>query len=131
MMNDKTIVTMAAPQKKYKSYKTIRNISTTLSYILLIILSIIWITPILWVIISSFVVSVDVDAFPVVIPISDNSFNESEDIDDVAVCLIEFLNVVKPVSPYSFSPYLVLLSIADIVLLNAIMNEFTAFSNES
>ena len=50
----------AQPQQtKYRSYKTIRLVSKILAYVLLVILAIIWLYPLLWIVISSFVTSVD------------------------------------------------------------------------
>lgn len=46
---------VAPKPTKYKSYKTARAISKTLAYILLVILAIIWLYPLLWIVISSFV----------------------------------------------------------------------------
>ena len=42
-------------EEKFKSYKTMRLISKILAYVLLVILSIIWIYPMLWIVVSSFV----------------------------------------------------------------------------
>jgi len=45
----------APKQEKFRSYRTIRNISTTIAYVLLTILAFIWVVPILWIFISAFV----------------------------------------------------------------------------
>ena len=45
-----------AKQEKFKSYKTIRLVSKISAYVLLSLLAIIWLYPIVWIIISSFVV---------------------------------------------------------------------------
>ncbi len=47
--------TVAPKQEKFKSYRTIRLISTIAAYVILTILAVIWITPILWIFISAFV----------------------------------------------------------------------------
>lgn len=53
MMNEN----ISAPkQEKFRSYRTIRNVSTVISYVLLSILAFIWVVPILWIILSSFAV---------------------------------------------------------------------------
>ena len=53
MMN---IDTPVLKQEKFKSYKTMKLVSKILAYALLVILSIIWLYPILWIVISSFTV---------------------------------------------------------------------------
>ena len=54
MMN--TIETpLSTKPTQFKSYKTMRLVSTILAYVLLIALAIIWIYPLLWILISSFV----------------------------------------------------------------------------
>ena len=47
---------IAAPgkRKRYRSQKAAMRTSKIISYILLVILSIIWITPILWIVLQSF-----------------------------------------------------------------------------
>ena len=46
---------IATPKKKrYRSQKAAMRTSKIVSYILLVILSVIWITPIVWIVISSF-----------------------------------------------------------------------------
>lgn len=56
MMN--TIETpLTTKPTQFKSYKTMRLVSTILAYVLLAVLAIIWIYPLLWIVISSFVVS--------------------------------------------------------------------------
>ena len=54
MMN--TIETpLTKKPEQFRSYKTMRLVSTILAYVLLIALAIIWIYPLLWILISSFV----------------------------------------------------------------------------
>lgn len=55
MMNTIETPVVAKPEK-FKSYKTIRLVSTILAYVLLAVLAIIWLYPLLWIVISSFVV---------------------------------------------------------------------------
>ena len=56
MMND----AMVAPkQEKFRSYKTIRLISKILAYVLLVILAVIWLYPLVWIVICSFVTQTD------------------------------------------------------------------------
>lgn len=55
MMN--TIDTpISMKQEKFRSYKSIRLVSKILAYALLVILAVIWLYPLLWIVISSFVV---------------------------------------------------------------------------
>ena len=63
-----TIESPVAGPQKYKSYSASRTISKVLSYVFLIILSIIWLYPILWIIVSSFRVSTSGDIVSVGIP---------------------------------------------------------------
>ena len=55
MMNTNTTPLTKKP-KQFASYKTMRLVSTILAYVLLAVLAIIWIYPLLWIVISSFVV---------------------------------------------------------------------------
>lgn len=55
MMNTNTTPLTKKPEQ-FASYKTMRLVSTILAYVLLAVLAIIWIYPLLWIVISSFVV---------------------------------------------------------------------------
>ena len=55
MMNTIETPVVAKPEK-FRSYKTIRLVSKILAYVLLTILAVVWLYPLLWIVISSFVV---------------------------------------------------------------------------
>ena len=55
MMNTNTTPLTKKPEQ-FASYKTMRLVSTILAYVLLAVLAIVWIYPLLWIVISSFVV---------------------------------------------------------------------------
>lgn len=57
MMIENAIV--AKQQEKFRSYRTMRMVSRIFAYIFLVILSLIWVFPFLWIIISSFTTQVD------------------------------------------------------------------------
>jgi len=57
MMNSDVMV--APKQEKFKSYHTKRLISKILAYVLLVILAVIWLYPLLWIVICSFVTQPD------------------------------------------------------------------------
>ena len=63
-MSDKTVNTVeqVAP-KKYKSQKRAKLISTIMAYVLLVVLSIIWLYPILWIVLSAFRVEYNNNVF--------------------------------------------------------------------
>ena len=52
---------------KYKSYSTLRTVSTVFAYVLLVILAVIWLYPLLWIVVSSFVVQAD-GGGPTIVP---------------------------------------------------------------
>ena len=52
--------------EKFRSYKTMRLISKTIAYILLVILSVIWVYPLLWIVVCSFVTNTN--GSPVMVP---------------------------------------------------------------
>ena len=45
--------------RKFKSYSTSRNVATVFAYLFLIVLAVIWLYPMLWIVVSSFKVSLD------------------------------------------------------------------------
>ena len=63
MMTD---VVNTPKQEKFRSYKTMRLISKIIAYTLLVILSIVWIYPLLWIVICSFVTNPD--GAPIMVP---------------------------------------------------------------
>jgi arabinogalactan oligomer/maltooligosaccharide transport system permease protein len=56
MMNE---INVAPKQEKFRSYKTMRLVSKIMAYVLLVILAIIWLYPLVWIIICSFVTQPD------------------------------------------------------------------------
>ena len=58
MMNtiETPILDQVNKPEKFKSYKLTRTISKIIAYAILIILAVIWLYPILWIVVSSFVV---------------------------------------------------------------------------
>lgn len=57
MMIENAIV--AKQQEKFRSYRTMRLVSKIIAYVFLVVLSLIWVFPFLWIIISSFVTNLD------------------------------------------------------------------------
>lgn len=59
MMNTVNTPETNVTVEKFRSYKTMRLVSKIIAYVLLVILSFTWLYPLLWIVISSFVVQTD------------------------------------------------------------------------